>query len=263
MQASAGACRTRLSAWDRRPRRCVRLLVDSATFPLARALPSPCSAGPLGRPLFAGFLGTLQRSDSLHPYTTVVPRGCTVRTCRSLGRPEAGPPGVRTPCCYACQRSPTPPGPSPPCQNGVDRVAFRVCGARRHPGLARLRGSILCLRVPLSTLRRHRYRCLRMTRGQCGWLDLHCRGLAPFTTVPACPGACPNAKSVSERIWLMSHDMRPNSENVSYILISQALVRQKVARLCYGYNAEQTSHHVRPNTLAAMVRPNPISVRET
>jgi hypothetical protein len=61
----------------------------------------------------------------------------------------------------------------------------------------------------------------------------------------------------------MSHDVRPNPENVSYILISQALVRQKVARLCYGYNAEQTSHHVRPNTLAAMVRPNPISVRET
>jgi hypothetical protein len=56
----------------------------------------------------------------------------------------------------------------------------------------RFRGSILCLRVPLSTLRQHRYRCLRMTRGQCGWLDLHCLGLAPFTTVPACPGACPN-----------------------------------------------------------------------
>src|SRR5215475_11977339 len=32
-----------------------------------------------------------------------------------------------------------------------------------------------------------------MTRGQCGWLDLHCLGLAPFTTVPACPGADPNA----------------------------------------------------------------------
>ena len=32
-----------------------------------------------------------------------------------------------------------------------------------------------------------------MTRGQCGWLDLHCQGLAPFTTVPAYPGAYPNA----------------------------------------------------------------------
>ena len=32
-----------------------------------------------------------------------------------------------------------------------------------------------------------------MTRGQCGWLDLHCLGLAPFYTLPACPGADPNA----------------------------------------------------------------------
>jgi hypothetical protein len=53
----------------------------------------------------------------------------------------------------------------------------------------RFRGSILCLHLPLSTLRRRRYRRLRMTRGQCGWLDLHCQGLAPFTTVPAYPGA--------------------------------------------------------------------------
>src|SRR5262249_30629631 len=57
----------------------------------------------------------------------------------------------------------------------------------------RFRGSILCLRVPLSTLRRRRYRRPRMTRGQCGWLNLHCQGLTPFSTVPACPGACPNA----------------------------------------------------------------------
>ena len=138
--APAGACRTRLSAGDRRPRHCVRLLVSSATFPLARSLPSTCSAGPLGRPLFAGFLGTLKRSDALHPCTTVVPRGCPVRTWRSLVRPDAGPPGFRTPCFDACQRSPTPPGPSPPCQNGVDRVAFRVFGARRHPRKAPLSG---------------------------------------------------------------------------------------------------------------------------
>jgi hypothetical protein len=31
-----------------------------------------------------------------------------------------------------------------------------------------------------------------MTRGQCGWLDLHCLGLAPFNTLLACPGADPN-----------------------------------------------------------------------
>ena len=193
MQAPAGACRTRLSACDRRPRRGVRLLVSSATFPLASSLPSTVSAAPVGRPVFDGFRGTLQRSDSLHPSTTVVPRGYTVRTWRSLVRPGAGPPGVRTPCCYACQRSPTPP-----VRLRLARTASTVLpsacaervGTREQ---RRCRGSILCRRVPLSTLRRHRYRCLRMTRGQCGGLDLHCLGLAPFTTVPACPGAYPNA----------------------------------------------------------------------
>jgi hypothetical protein len=140
VQAPKGACRTRLSACDRSPRRSVRLLVSSATFPLARALPSTCSAGPLGRPLFAGFLGTMTRSDSLHPYTTVVPRRFTVRTWRSLVRPEAGPPGFRTQCFDACQRSPTPPGPSPPGQNGVADVAFRGFGARRHPRKAPISG---------------------------------------------------------------------------------------------------------------------------
>jgi hypothetical protein len=107
---------------------------------LASSLPSPCSADPVGRPVFEGFLGTLKRSDSLHPSITVVPRGFTVRTGRSLVRPEAGPPGFRTQCFDACQRSPTPPGPSPPCQNGVDRVAFRVVGARRHPRKAPIAG---------------------------------------------------------------------------------------------------------------------------
>src|SRR4029434_11228751 len=146
-----------------------------------------------GQPLFAGFLGTLERSDSLPPCLTVVSLRFTVRTWRLFTRPEAGAPGFCTPCFQACQRSSTPPGPSPSRQNESDGVAFRVFGARRHPGGARFRGSILCLHLPLSTLRRHRYRRLRMTRGQCGWLDLHCQGLAPFTTVPACPGAYPNA----------------------------------------------------------------------
>src|SRR5712691_3055958 len=188
-QTPEGACRTRQSACDRIPRHCVRLLVCSATFPLANSLPSTFSAGPMGRPLFEGFLGTMKLSDSLHPCITVVPLGFTVRTWHECARPDTGPPGFRTQCFHACQRSPTPPGPSPPRQNEVDSIAFRVLGARRHPEVARFRGSILCLHVPLSTLRRHRYRCLRMTRGQCGWLDLHCQGLAPFTTVPAYHGA--------------------------------------------------------------------------
>jgi hypothetical protein len=180
-------------------RLCVRPLVCWTTFPLARSLPSTSSAGPLGRPLFEGFLGTMKRSDSLHPCITGVSLRFPVRTWSVSARPDAGPPGFRAQCFHACQRSSTPPGPSTPRPNGVSGVAFRVFGARRHPEIARFRGSILCLHLPLSTLRRRRYRRLRMTRGQCGWLDLHCQGLAPFTTVPACPGAYPNARGEPPR----------------------------------------------------------------
>jgi len=117
-------------------RLCVRPLVCWTTFPLARSLPSTFSAGPAGRPLFEGFLGTLKRSDSLHPCITVVSLGFTVRTWSYWARPDAGPPGVRAQCFRACQRSPTPPGLCTPCHDGVPTVAFRVFGARRPPGLA-------------------------------------------------------------------------------------------------------------------------------
>jgi hypothetical protein len=78
----------------------------------------------------------------------------------------------------------------------IPGCAASPSGCEEHvgtPNSPRFRGSILCLHLPLSTLRRRRYRRLRMTRGQCGWLNLHCQGLTPFTTVPACPGADPNA----------------------------------------------------------------------
>jgi hypothetical protein len=61
----------------------------------------------------------------------------------------------------------------------------------------------------------------------------------------------PNAKSISERIWQMFHDMRPIAGNALPTLISQPLSLQGVARLCQEYNAWQMSHHVRPITLAA------------
>ena len=62
----------------------------------------------------------MELSDARHPCMTVVPRGFTVRAWRSLVRAEAGPPGFRTPCVPACQRSATPPGPSPARHNEID-----------------------------------------------------------------------------------------------------------------------------------------------
>jgi hypothetical protein len=135
------ACRTQSCACDRVTRLCVRPLWNPTRFPLASPLlstPSASSGAP--EPLFEGFFDTMGLSDSLHPSITVVPLRFPVRTWRSLVRPDAGSPGFRTQCFYACQRSPTPPGPSPPCQNGVDSIAFRVFGARRHPGLPAISG---------------------------------------------------------------------------------------------------------------------------
>jgi len=71
----------------------------------------------------------------------------------------------------------------------------------------------------------------------------------PSGVLPPAPLA-PNAKSVSERIWEMSHHVRSNPAHRSHACVSSSLTCQEVVRLSHGYNACQTSHHVRPNTLA-------------
>ena len=135
------ACRTQSCACDKVPRLGVRPLWYSTRCPLARPLLStPAASSGAPEPWCAGFLDPLGLSDSLPPSMTVVPRGCTVRAWRSLVRSDAGPPGCRTPCFGACERSPTPPGASPPRHDGVSAVACRVCGARRHLGRAAIAG---------------------------------------------------------------------------------------------------------------------------
>src|ERR1700730_12977318 len=52
---------------------------------------------------------------------------------------------------------------------------------RRRPEISSFRGSMAGLCAPLSTLRRHPRGYRRMTRGQCGSLDLHCKRLALST----------------------------------------------------------------------------------
>jgi len=188
-QAPGEACRTRARTCDREP-------------PALRPAPGLRDHVPLGpRP-------ALHRRRPSHGATGVrrLPRSSA-----AVRRPAPGPHGrlpAGAPCgpgqpapgrcrasrvprhgLRACQRSPTPPGLPTPRPPGVSRLAFRVCGARRPPGVARLRGARLCQHVPLSTLRVFRDRKPHLPRGQCGWLDLHWQGLAPFNTSPAFPGA--------------------------------------------------------------------------
>ena len=82
------------------------------------------------------------------------------------------------PCMFGVSDRAEPPPVSPFRRVQYGLPAFRH---RRRSEVGRFRGSIPALHVPLSTLRLVGYPSLRMTRGQHGWLDLCCRGLAPLT----------------------------------------------------------------------------------
>jgi hypothetical protein len=152
----------------------------------------------------------MELSDALPLCTTAVPLRFAVRAWVRWSRPGAGPPGSRTQCFRACQGSSTPPGRPLPRHTGMGRVAFRVFGARRHPGIARFRGSIPCLHVPLSTLHGLRYRNSRMTRGQCGWLDRHCRRLPLLHIMPVCPGTPERWATLEDKLAAMAFDAAAN-----------------------------------------------------
>jgi hypothetical protein len=140
VQAPAGACRTRLSAWDRRPPALgpapgllrhvplgplpsLPLLRRSHGATVVRRLPRYSAAVRLPAPVHHGRAPWVHRAD-------------LARDRQARGRASRVP---HTVFLYM-QRSPTPPGPSPPHHTGVYDVAFRVCGARRHPGLAAISG---------------------------------------------------------------------------------------------------------------------------
>src|SRR6266446_8737619 len=78
--------------------------------------------------------------------------------------------------------------------------------------------------------------------------------LLSLVIAPLLPEWKPHAKSVSERIWQISHQLRPNPAHVPHTLVSQTLTLQEVVRTVHGYNAWQISQHMRHN---------PISIRET
>ncbi|MDY6857410.1 MAG: hypothetical protein SWO11_22435, partial [Thermodesulfobacteriota bacterium] len=68
---------------------------------------------------------------------------------------------------------PTPPSSHVPHHISPQDVAFCILEVHRHLNLSLLRGSILSLYLPLSTLHWLCYHYQRMTQGWCGWLTLH------------------------------------------------------------------------------------------
>ena len=77
--------------------------------------------------------------------------------------------------------SPTPRGPVMTHHLVMPSVAFRHIDGVSTPDRL-FRRSMSGLRVPLSTLRCPPHDRHRMTRGQCGWLSLHCRDSASPTS---------------------------------------------------------------------------------
>src|SRR5437763_7461539 len=75
-----------------------------------------------------------------------------------------------------------------------DMLPSALCTASA-PRIGLFRGSMAGLCVPLSTLRRSPHEQLRMTRGRCGSLLLHRKGLAPSTPCRS-PGASQNESGV-------------------------------------------------------------------
>jgi hypothetical protein len=92
-------------------------------------------------------------------------------------RPASGYPGSRAGGFHACERSQTTQGRGGASHGAPSRVAFRLSPRRRHPGPSTFRGSILCPRVPLSTLHRHPRGCQCMTRGRRDWLIFNVQNL--------------------------------------------------------------------------------------
>jgi hypothetical protein len=158
-------------------------------------------------PLFGRFSSTMALADSRRPCVTVVSLRGTVRALRRWARSDPGAPGARTRCCRACQGASTPPGAGPPCRSGMPAGAFRVGGARRHPGWP-WRGSIPCLHVPLATLHGLRYH----------------NASAGAAALPAPSQACVNA-----RLHVPSHSSRTPQE------VTPATARARSLRCLRGH----------------------------
>ena len=129
--------------------------------------------------------GRLRYYGAVRPPTSVhhgrVPWGFTRRT---LAPARAGRGFSRFPCkvplCMPGVFDPARSGHASPRRHAPCRLPCVRTTSDLEISLL-FRGSIPSLHIPLPTLREHRHRCPRMTRGRGGWLALPRRGLTPLT----------------------------------------------------------------------------------
>ena len=175
----------RACAWDTASRLCVRTVLCTPAFLSIPPLPSTDSAA--GRPaLFAGFIGTISESDFCAPFII----GVGLRPSR-CGPPTTAGGNADLPVpvqeAYVHARVSDDAGSGQHSRSRASPCCLLPFREHRHPKQD-FRRSMAGLYAPLSTLRPYPHGHRRMTRGQCGSLALHCRGLAPLTSCRS-PGA--------------------------------------------------------------------------
>ena len=188
------ACRTRPSAWVTRARPCVRCVLCPSVFLLVPALGSTGSAasGLDADALFADFAATMAECDfsrsCIIGFGTCLPdadRRASTETAQAVDTRDLPVPAQEASAHARVSDHAGPSGHSRVSRPSVLPSDFRTASA---PRIRPFRGSMAGLCSPLSTLRRRPRERLRMTRGQCGSLLLHCGGLAPPTSCRS-PGA--------------------------------------------------------------------------
>ena len=176
----------RACACDTASRLCVRAVVCWPAFSLVPPLGSTCSSAAHAAS-FAGLTATMGGSDFSGPFIV----GFGLRPSRRGPRktPQGQPRDIPVPEQEASvhARFYDDAGPTRLSRSRNGPYCLLQDGKHRRPEVD-FRRSMAGLRYPLSTLRFAPHGSPRMTRGRCGSLCLHRRGLSPPTSCRS-PGA--------------------------------------------------------------------------
>src|SRR5271165_430409 len=176
----------RACACDTASRLCVRTVVCWSAFSLVPPLGSTCSSAARAAS-FAGFTATMGESDFSGPF--IVGFGLRPSRRGPCKTPQGRPRDIPVPEQEASAHASVYDDAGPTYVSRSRHRPYRLLqdGKHRRPEVG-FRRSMAGLRYPLSTLRFAPRGSPRMTRGRCGSLHLHRRGLSPHASCRS-PGA--------------------------------------------------------------------------
>src|SRR5208337_5022064 len=193
----------RACACDTASRLCVRTVVCWSAFSLVPPLGSTCSSAARAAS-FAGFTATMGESDFSGPF--IVGFGLRPSRRGPCKTPQGRPRDIPVPEQEASAHASVYDDAGPTYVSRSRHRPYRLLqdGKHRRPEVG-FRRSMAGLRYPLSTLRFAPRGSPRMTRGRCGSLHFHRRGLPPHT--PCRPGHTSTRSLARMRLsGKMAHD---------------------------------------------------------